>query len=38
MPKKHRVGGYLRKVPGRRAKVRVAPQLRKNPKMKKKGR
>lgn len=30
--KKHRVKGYLMKVPGRRAKVRVAGQLRKNPK------
>ena len=30
--KQHRVKGYLMKVPGKRKKTRVKPQLRKNPK------
>ena len=33
-PKQTRVKGFLRKVPGQRAKVRVKPQLRKLPKKK----
>lgn len=32
MVKQTRVRGYLRKVPGQRAKVRIKPQLRKLPK------
>ena len=31
-PKQMRVRGFLRKVPGQRAKIRVKPQLRKMPK------
>jgi len=30
--KQHMVKGFLRKVPGKRKKVRIKPQLRKNPK------
>ena len=33
-PKQTRVKGFLRKVPGQRAKIRVKPQLRKMPKRK----
>ena len=31
MMKQHRVKGFLRKVPGQRAKILIKPQLRKNP-------
>ena len=31
-PKKHRVRGYLMKIPGRRKKTLVKPQLKKLPK------
>ena len=31
-PKSKRVRGYLRKVPGKRKKIRIKPQLRKLPK------
>jgi len=31
MPKQHRVKGFLRKVPGKRKKTLIKPQLRKNP-------
>ena len=34
MPKQTRVRGFLRKVPGKRKKVRINPQLRKMPKRK----
>jgi len=31
-PKQHRVRGFLRKVPGKKKKIRIKPQLRKLPK------
>ena len=34
MPKKYMKKGYMMKVPGRRAKVRIAPQLVKRPRRK----